>query len=269
MTIVADTVPSSTGTPHSPAAAIEVRALTVDDLSAALADGLRDFRAAPTFGLLVGLVYAIGGLVVFSAAMSFDMIFLVYPLAAGFALIAPFAAVGIYETSRRMETGESLRIGDLIGSVPPHARRELGYMALVTLFGMIVWVYAAGFSWALFFGVRPLPTEDVLNMLFSTPRGVFFLVTGNLLGAVLATAIFSVSIVAYPLLLDRDVDFVTAMIASIRTVLAAPQVTIGWGIFVATMLLIAIVPMFLGLVVVLPWLGHATWHLYRRAVPRA
>ena len=253
-------------TPSRPVDEPTVRAITVDDVSAALGDGLRDFRAAPTFGLLIGLVYALGGNLLYALAASYDLIFLVYPLAAGFALIAPFAAVGIYEQSRRMEKRESIRLTDLVGAVPAHARRELAYMALVSAFGLIVWIYAAGFVYALFFGLRPLPIDDVVSMIVSTPRGVFFLIAGNLLGAVLATIVFSVSVVSYPLLLDRDVDFVTAMITSIRTVLAAPPVMLGWGIFVATLLAIAVVPMFLGLIVVLPWLGHASWHLYRRAV---
>lgn len=253
----------------SPSRPIEeptVRAITVDDVSAALTDGLRDFRAAPTFGLLIGLVYAVGGNLLYWLSASFDLIFLVYPLAAGFALIAPFAAVGIYEQSRRMEAGESIALSDLVGAVPAHARRELAYMALVSAFGLILWIYAAGFLYALFFGLRSLPIDDVVSMVVSTPRGVAFLIAGNILGAVLATIVFSVSVVSYPLLLHRDVDFVTAMITSIRTVLAAPSVMIGWGIFVATLLAVAVVPMFLGLIVVLPWLGHASWHLYRRAV---
>jgi uncharacterized membrane protein len=219
------------------------------------------------FGVFLEQDFA--GNLLFWLAASFDLVFLAYPLAAGFALVAPFAAVGVYELSRRIERGESRGVGDLIGSVPPHARRELAYMALVTLFGMIVWIYAAGFNYALFFGIRPLPADDIVSMVVSTPRGVMFLIAGNLLGALLATIIFSVSVVAYPMLLDRDVDFVTAMIASIRAVLAAPLVMLGWGIFIATLLLVAILPMFLGLVVILPWLGHASWHLYRRAVAPA
>lgn len=253
----------------SPLAGIDdphVRVLGVDDISAALADGLRDFRAAPTFGLLVGAVYALGGNLMLAIFASFDMLYLAYPMAAGFALVAPFAATGIYETSRRLAAGESTAVSTLIGAVPPHARREIAYMALVTAFGLIVWIYAAGFLYALFFGLRPVDYTDIVSVAVSTPRGVAFLMAGNALGAVLATVIFSVSVVSYPLLLDRDRDFVTAMITSIRVVLAAPMVLLGWGIFVATMLLIALVPMFLGLVIVLPWLGHATWHLYRRAV---
>lgn len=245
-----------------------VRAVTVDDISAALSAGLRDFRAAPAFGLLVGAIYALAGNLIFWVAASFDLLFLAYPLAAGFALVAPFAAVGVYETSRRLAAGESVSVTDLLGRVPAHARRELGYMALVTAFGLIAWIYAAGFVYALFFGMRPLEASDIVATIVGTPRGAFFLVAGNLLGAIIATLIFSVSVVAYPMLLDRDIDFVTAMITSIRVVLAAPLVLIGWGVFIATMLAVALLPMFLGLIVVLPWLGHATWHLYRRAVVR-
>ena len=243
-----------------------VRAVTVDDISAALSAGLRDFRAAPAFGLLVGAIYALAGNLIFWVAASFDLLFLAYPLAAGFALVAPFAAVGVYETSRRLAAGESVSVTDLLGRVPAHARRELGYMALVTAFGLIAWIYAAGFVYALFFGLRPLDYTDIVSAVVSTPRGVAFLMVGNVIGATMAMLVFSLSVVAYPMLLDRDVDFVTAMITSIRAVFAAPLVMIGWGIFIGTMLAVAILPMFLGLVVVLPWLGHATWHLYRRAV---
>lgn len=244
-----------------------VVALTVDDLSAALADGMRDFRAAPAFGLLVGIVYALGGNLLVAVFTAWDMLYLVYPMAAGFALVAPFAAVGIYESSRRLARGEDTSISALIGAVPPHARRELAYMALVTAFGLIVWIYAAGFLYALFFGMRPVDYGDIVTAAVSTPRGIAFLMAGNAIGAVLATVIFSVSVVSYPFLLDRDRDFVTAMITSIRVVMASPLVLLGWGIYVATMLLVALLPMFLGLIVVLPWLGHASWHLYRRAVP--
>lgn len=254
--------------PHSIGAVDDprVRALTLDDMSAALADGMRDFRAAPAFGLLVGAIYAIGGNVLLAIFASLDMLYLAYPMAAGFALVAPFAAIGVYETSRRLACGESTSIADLVGRVPPHARREIAYMALVTAFGLIVWIYAAGFLYALFFGLRPLDYGGIVNAAVSTPRGIAFLMAGNALGAVIATVIFSVSVVSYPFLLDRDRDFVTAMITSIRVVSASPMVMLSWGIYVATMLVIAMMPMFLGLVIVLPWLGHASWHLYKRAV---
>lgn len=244
-----------------------VHPIDVDDISAALAAGLRDFQAAPAFGLLVGAVYVIAGNLLVWAAVVSDLLFLVYPLAAGFVLVAPFAATGVYEASRRLEAGEKVGVAVLVGRVPPHARRELAHMALVTLFGMIVWIYAAGFVFALFFGLRPIDLGDIVTAILTTPRGIAFLMTGNLVGAVIAVTVFSVSVISYPLLVDRDRDFVTAMITSIRAVAAAPLPMLGWGIFVATLLALAILPMFLGLLVVLPWLGHASWHLYRRAVP--
>lgn len=244
----------------------KVRALTLEDISGALADGMRDFRAAPGFGLLVGAVYTLGGNLLLAIFASLDMLYLAYPMAAGFALVAPFAAIGVYETSRRLANGEGTSISELIGAVPPHARREIAYMALVTAFGLIVWIYAAGFLYALFFGMRPLDYGDIVTTAVSTPRGIAFLMAGNVLGAIIATIIFSVSAVSYPFLLDQDRDFVTAMITSIRVVLASPMVLMSWGIYVATLLVIAMLPMFLGLVVVLPWLGHASWHLYKRAV---
>jgi len=259
--IVAGNAPPGITTPEP-----DVRAITVDDISAALSDGLRDFRAAPAFGLLIGAVYAIAGNVLFWVAASFDFLFLAYPLAAGFALVAPFAAVGIYETSRRLAIGGDVSIGALAGSVPPHARRELGYMALVTAFGMIAWVYAAGFVYALFFGISSLGETDIVTAIVSTGLGIAFLVTGALIGAVMATVIFSVSVVSFPLLLDRDVDFITAMITSVKAVVVNPKTMIVWAAIVSGLMVLAVLPAFLGLFVVLPVLGHTSWHLYRKLV---
>jgi uncharacterized membrane protein len=244
----------------------QVREITVDDISAALAAGMRDFRAAPTFGLVFGGLYAVGGLALVYALSSLELVFLAYPLAAGFAIVAPLVAVGLYEVSRLIEAGTVPTWGAVLAAIPHHGRRELGFMALVAVFGLIAWVYTAGFLYAVFFGMQPYSFGELVTAVVSTPRGIAFFMLGNLLGAVIALTLFSVSVVAYPLLIDRDIDFVTAMITSIRAVVASPGPMIGWGIFIGTMLGIAILPMFLGLFVVLPLLGHATWHLYRKAV---
>jgi uncharacterized membrane protein len=243
-----------------------VRALSVDDISIALTEGLRDFRAAPQFGLAFGALYAAGGIVMVTVLQRFDWLFLAYPLAAGFALIAPLVAVGLYEVSRLLEAGEAPTWPKVIGAIRHHGQREIAYMALVAVFGLIAWVYIAGFLFAVFFGLRSFDLSELVSMAVSTPRGIAFLLIGNLVGAAIALVLFSVSVVSYPLLLDRDVDFVTAMITSIRAVTASPGPMIGWGIFIGTLLAIAILPMFLGLVIVLPMLGHATWRVYRRAV---
>lgn len=247
-------------------AGLRVRAITVDDISAALAAGLRDFLAAPAFGLIFGGIYAVGGLTLLYAALSLDAVFLVYPAAAGFALIAPAVAVGLYEVSRALERGETPTWSGILAAFPHHARRELGHMALVTVFGLIAWVYAAGFTYAVFFGLEPLDLGEIVTNIVSTPRGIAFLVVGNALGVMISAFLFSLTCVSFPLLLDRDIDFVTAMITSVKAVMASPWVMAGWAIFIAAMLAVAIMPMFLGLFVVLPLLGHATWHLYRRAI---
>jgi uncharacterized membrane protein len=258
------------GAARSRATAVpEVRALTVDDITLALAAGLRDFRAAPGFGLFFGGVYVAAGLALMYVVSELSLYYLAYPIAAGFALIAPLVAVGLYEVSRSLERGERPHWGPVLGAIRHHGARELGYMALVALFGLLLWVYAAGFLYALFFGLKPLGLGELVSASVSTPNGIAFLMLGNLVGTFIAALLFSVSVVSYPLLIDRDIDFVTAMATSVRAVVAAPAAMIGWAVFIGFLLVVAILPMFLGLVLVLPLLGHATWHLYRRVVPAA
>lgn len=243
-----------------------VRRLEGDDITLALAAGLADFRAAPTFGLVIGGFYAVAGLLLTLVVGHFGLYFLTYPLAAGFALIAPLMSVGLYEVSRTLERGGTPTWGGVIGAIGHHGGREIGYMALVALFGLIIWLDIAGFLYALFFGLRPIGLGELVTAAVSTPTGIAFLLTGNLVGTFIAALLFSVSVVAYPMLIDREVDFVTAMATSVRAVLAAPAAMIGWAAFLGFMMVVAILPMFLGLFVVLPLLGHATWHLYRRVV---
>jgi uncharacterized membrane protein len=244
----------------------QVRALTVDDISEALAAGMKDFRAAPVFGLVFGAICAIVGNVIVMLAGDFGLIYLAYPVIAGFALVAPAAAVGFYEISRRLERGEPIGLGAVLAAIAAEGGRELGYMALVGLFALLGWLYSASFLYALFFGLQPAAVGDIVAYTVTSPRGLAFLVVGNVIGAVMATILFAISVVSYPLLIDRPVDFVTAMITSIRAVAASPGPMLGWGIFLATVTAIASLPMFLGLIFVLPVLGHATWHVYRRAV---
>lgn len=243
-----------------------VRALDVDDITLALAAGLADFRAAPVFGLIFGGLYAVVGLMLTLLVGQFGLYYLAYPLAAGFALVAPLISVGLYEVSRLIERGARPSWGGVVNAILHHSGRELGYMALVALFGLMVWLYAAGFLYALFFGLRPIGLGELVTAAVSTPTGIAFLLAGNLVGTFIAALLFSVSVVAYPMLIDRDVDFVTAMATSVRAVAAAPAAMVGWAMFIGFLMVVAILPMFLGLFLVLPLLGHATWHLYRRVV---
>ncbi|RAI43382.1 DUF2189 domain-containing protein [Rhodoplanes roseus] len=245
----------------------QVRKVAVKDIVEALAAGLRDFQAAPLYGLAFGALYAIGGMLIVWSAFMAGVGYLAYPLAAGFALVGPFVAVGLYEVSRRRETGEPLSWSAVLRTIWAQHHRELGWMAFVTLFVFVVWMYQVRLLIALMLGLRSFTSlHEFLVVLATTPEGWLFLVIGHAIGAALSLVLFSLTVVSFPLLLDRDVDFVTAMITSVRAVATSPVPMIGWAIVVVLLLLVASLPGFLGLVVVLPVLGHATWHLYRRIV---
>lgn len=243
-----------------------VRVVGARDVAEALAQGMRDFQAAPRFGLLFGTLYAAGGLVVVLSVTALGMTYLAYPLAAGFALIGPFVAGGLYEVSRRRELGQPIAFSDLWTAV--RSRSEVGWMAFVTVFIFIVWMYQVRFLMALFLGFNASfsSLSEFLTVVLTTQEGLMFLAVGNVIGALLSLTLFSLTVISFPLVLDRDVDIVTAMITSIRTVAASPRVMLGWAGVIAVLLVLSVLPLFLGLVVTLPVLGHATWHLYRRAI---
>lgn len=245
-----------------------VRSVTVGDIAEALAEGLRDFQSAPIYGLTFGGLYAVGGILIVLSVSALGASYLAYPLAAGFALIGPFVAVGLYEVSRRRETGQPLSWSVVLQTIVSQGHRELGWMAFVTVFVFVVWMYQIRLLIALMLGLKSFATlRDFLTVLTTTPEGWLFLIIGHLLGAILSLVLFSLTVVSFPLLLDRDLDFVTAMITSVRAVVASPGPMIGWAAVVVVLMIVACLPAFLGLLFVLPVLGHATWHLYRRIVP--
>ncbi len=243
-----------------------VRPASVSDIAEALVLGLRDFQAAPLYGLAFGAIYAAAGLAIVSSVTWLGMSYLAYPLAAGFALMGPFVAIGFYEISRQREAGRKPLLRDVWSAVT--ARSEIGWMAFVTLFIFIMWMYQARFLMALFFGLNASFTtlQQFLLQVFTTYEGLVFLAVGNLVGAALSVILFSLTVVSFPLLLDRDVDCVTAMVTSVRAVAASPGPMIGWAAIIVVLLVVSALPFFLGLLVTLPVLGHATWHLYRRIV---
>jgi uncharacterized membrane protein len=244
-----------------------VRAVTVADIAEALAQGLRDFQKAPLYGLFFGAVYAFGGNLIIACTWWLGVSYLAYPLAAGFALLGPFVAVGLYEVSRRLESGMPLTWSAILGAIFAQGRRELGWMAFVTLFVFIIWMYQVRLLLALFLGLRSFASvQEFFFVVATTPEGHLFLLIGNVIGAALALVLFSISVVSFPLLLDRDLDFVTAMITSVRAVVASPGPMIGWALTITVLSILAMLPAFLGLVVVMPVLGHTTWRLYRRIV---
>lgn len=254
-------------TDYTPKPAPKVQTINTGDIVDSLEKGLRDFAAAPLYGLFFGGIYAFGGMLIVLAASALDLGYISYPLAVGFALIGPFVAVGLYEVSRRREKGEPLGWSSVLGVVVAQRRRETGWMAFVTLFVLIMWMYQVRILIALFIGLRaPTSLDGFIQVVLGTPEGLMFLAVGHLIGAFMALVLFSLTVVSFPLLLDREVDFVTAMITSVRTVFTNPVPMIGWAFVLMVVLMIAIGPFFLGLFVALPILGHTTWHLYRKLV---
>jgi uncharacterized membrane protein len=244
-----------------------VRPVTVGEIVESLAEGMRDFQRAPIYGLTFGALYALGGILIVLSVSALGASYLAYPLAAGFALIGPFIAVGLYEVSRRLDAGEPLSWSGVIGTIIAQGHRELGWMAFVTVFIFVVWMYQVRLLIALMLGLKSFSSlREFLIVVTTTPEGWLFLIIGHLLGAVLSLVLFSLTVVSFPLMLDRDIDFVTAMITSVRAVVASPGPMIGWAAVVVILMIVACVPAFLGLLIVLPVLGHATWHLYRRIV---
>ena len=240
--------------------------ITATDVIEALSAGLRDFQALPLYGLAVGAFYAAGGLIVVLSATAFGMSYLAYPLAAGFALLGPFAAIFLYDVSRRRERGEPIELGDLWSTL--RSRSEVGWMAFVSIFVFVMWMYQVRFLMALFLGLHAsfASLHEFINVVTTTNEGLVFLAVGNIEGAVLSLILFSLTVISFPLLLERDVDFVTAMITSVRAVVMSPVPMIGWAACIVVLLLVSALPFFTGLLVTLPVLGHTTWHLYRRIV---
>ena len=244
-----------------------VKEATWEDIQTALSKGWRDFRLEPLKGAFFGGFYALGGVFLVLAAAQFELGWLVYPAMLGFALMGPFIAVGLYEISRKLEQKVPVQWGDVIGVIWEQRKTEIAWMGFVMLFLNVIWMYQVRLLLALFLGMAAFGTfEQLIQVLFTTENGLWFLLFGHVIGAGLALAVFAITVLSIPILLDRQVDIVTAIVASVGSVLKSPVVMISWGLFVVVALIAASLPGFLGLIVVLPILGHATWHLYRRLV---
>ena len=255
-----------TGASAHPAQPV-IRHITPSDLFSALAQGVDDFSAMPSHAVFLCVIYPLLGLWLISLTAGYSMLPLAFPLAAGFALIGPFAAIGLYELSRRREAGldtSSSHVFDVLHSPSLGAIVALGLL-LTAIF--LVWlavaqaIYVANFGYAAPVSVRQF-AEDVLT----TEPGWNLIIVGTGVGFLFAALVLTISAVSFPLLLDRDVGAAVALFTSIRVIVANPLTMALWGLIVAALLVLGSLPFFLGLTVVMPVLGHATWHLYRKAV---
>ncbi len=231
-----------------------------------LAAGWRDLWRVPSVSLTYGLIFAgvSGALTVMLFRL--DMQYMLMPMAAGFMLVGPMLAVGLYETSRRLEAGEpvSLRTALFVTTRSP---AQLAFLGALLMLMLLAWIRVAQLLYALFFGLTPFAGfENTINTVFFTPEGLAMLAVGTVVGGVIAVGVFATAAFAVPMLMVRDMDAVSAMIASLNVVRANPWPMIVWGWLIVVMAVVGIATLYVGLIVTFPLLGHATWHSYRQVI---
>ena len=244
----------------------EILHVELGDLKAVLAAGWRDFLAAPAYGLFFACFYVFGGWMLYWSLTAKGQIWWTLPAAAGFPILGPFVACGLYEVSRRLEAGIALNRYQVFGVIFSQKDRQIPSIAAVIVVFFLFWNFLSHMIFALFLGKATLTNVSSSLEVFLTPEGLMMLAVGTVVGAVFSTLLFSLTVVSLPMLLDREVDFVTAMLTSLGVVTESPVVMLAWGALIGASLFLAMLPGFFGLFVVLPVFGHATWHLYRRAI---
>lgn len=254
-------------TRHAAAAAgdVTIRRIGLGDLRLALRRGWDDFLETPTQLVFLCVLYPVIGLVAATMTAGGDVMHLFYPLAAGFALVGPVAALGLYEISRRRERGEPASWTNAFDVIRSPAIGAIFALGVVLLAIFVAWIWAAHAIHAATLGTLP-PGTDPVQALFSTHQGWRLIWIGNLVGFCFAAAVLVLTALSFPMLLDRDGGVGRAVGTSVRAFLANPVPMAAWGLIVAALLLAGSLPLFVGLAVVLPVLGHATWHLYRLVV---
>lgn len=251
----------------APSTHMPVNTLSNDDLSASLREGFSDFMAKRGDLIFIGILYPAIGLIAAFAANGGPLTHLLFPMAAGLALLGPVAATGFYELARRREAGLESRWRHFADVLKSPQIDQIGVVAglLVALFAG--WLIAAWLIYGAFFGLHePASLSSFLREVLTTARGWGMIIVGNLVGFVFAVAALCLSVTSLPMLVDRNVSAGTALATSIEAVRKNRAVMMRWGLIVAALLVLGSIPAFLGLAVVLPWLGYATWHLYRKAI---
>ena len=249
------------------AAGPTIRTIGLSDLHSALQLGWEDFKAVPSHAIILCVIYPLLGLVLARAAFGYSVLPLLFPIAAGFALVGPFAALGLYELSRRRERGEEPSAWDALDVLRSPSFSSMLGLGTLLLALFVTWVATAQTIYIAVFGYGGAAGfEEFVQRVLTTPQGWWLIGVGCGVGFLFALVALCIAVVSFPLMLDRNAGALEAMVTSLRVVGRNPVTMAAWGLIVAALLVIGSLPLFLGLAVVLPLLGHATWHLYRAAI---
>ena len=250
---------------------IPVRRISSHDLNAALREGFSDFTSKRGDLLFIGVIYPVVGFIASMAAMNMSVWPMVFPLLAGISLLGPLVATGFYELAKRREAGLDSSWFHFLDVFRSKSREEIAMVGAVLIGIFALWLAAAGMVYTAFFGemIRQPSFGVFLRETFTTPQGWMMIVTGNLIGLGFAFAVLALSVVSLPMLVDRQVSAGTAIRTSLRAFRENMGAMIRWGLTVAMLLVLGSIPFFVGLAVVLPVLGYATWHLYTRLIDRS
>jgi len=251
----------------SPITMDQINTLTMDDLRDALRKGADELGAARADVLFLCVIYPIIGLVLVGFGLNMSLLPMLFPLMAGFALLGPIAAVGLYEISRRREAGKPYNWGDALGLIAAPSFGAIVVLGLYLLAIFVAWMLAANAIHAITMGeATPTSAPEFVKQALTTGAGWAMIVIGLAVGFGFALLVLATSVVSFPLLLDRDVGVPNAIVTSVNVTRKNPRVICAWGLIVATGLVLGSIPALIGLIVVIPLLGHATWHLYRKAI---
>jgi uncharacterized membrane protein len=244
-----------------------IRTIGLSDLHRALQLGWEDFKAVPSHAIILCVIYPVLGLILARAVFGYSVLPLLFPIAAGFALVGPFAALGLYELSRRRERGEEPSAWDALDVLRSPSFGAMLGLGTLLLALFVTWVATAQAIYVAVFGYGGATSfDEFVSRVLTTPQGWWLIGVGCGVGFLFALVALCIAVVSFPLMLDRNAGALEAMVTSLRVVGRNPLTMAAWGLIVAGLLVVGSLPLFLGLTVVIPVLGHATWHLYREAV---